>query len=58
VKKLTLDEILMFHRKIVKKTGGREGLRDKSLLESQLINSNKHLMERIYIQPSLIRYQL
>jgi death-on-curing protein len=36
VKKLTLDEILMFHRKILKKTGGRDGLRDKSLLESAI----------------------
>ncbi len=36
MKKLTLDEILMFHRKILKKTGGRDGLRDKSLLESAI----------------------
>lgn len=36
MKKLTLNEILIFHSKILNKTGGRDGLRDKSLLESAI----------------------
>ena len=53
MKKLTLDEILMFHGKIVKKTGGREGLRDKSLLESA-INQVEQTFDGKDLYPTVI----
>ncbi len=34
--KITVDNILLFHKKIIKETGGSEGIRDIKLIESGL----------------------
>ena len=35
---LTVDEIITIHKKLIEKTGGVSGLRDRSLLESAVLN--------------------
>lgn len=37
---LTLEEILSLHSKIIKQTGGSDGLRDRGLLESAIYSAN------------------
>lgn len=37
---LSVDEIINTHSKLISKTGGLDGLRDISLLESAVINAN------------------
>lgn len=36
MKRVTLEQVILFHNKITKKTGGSEGIRDISLIESAL----------------------
>lgn len=36
MKTINLDQLLIFHEKIIKETGGSSGVRDNSLLESAL----------------------
>ena len=36
MKTISLDELLVFHRKIIEKTGGSKGIRDLNLIESAL----------------------
>jgi len=36
MKNITVDEILMFHKKIIRQIGGSEGVRDSTLIESAL----------------------
>lgn len=33
---LIIENVLMFHEKIIKETGGRAGIRDRGLIESGL----------------------
>ena len=36
MKAISLEELLVFHRKIIEKTGGSKGIRDLNLIESAL----------------------
>jgi len=36
MKTVTLNDILLFHKKIIKETGGSEGVRDIGLIDSSL----------------------
>ena len=36
MKTISLEELLVFHRKIIEKTGGSKGIRDLNLIESAL----------------------
>ncbi len=36
MKMVTLNDILLFHKKIIEETGGREGVRDVGLIDSSL----------------------
>lgn len=36
MKKLKVDDIILFHSKIIKSTGGSDGIRDLSLIESAI----------------------
>ena len=36
MKTISLEELLVFHRKIIEKTGGAKGIRDLNLIESAL----------------------
>ncbi len=36
---LTIDEIIELHSKLIEKTGGCQGIRDKNLLESAIYSS-------------------
>lgn len=40
MKNIDIDELLLFHNKIVDKTGGSKGIRDKTLLISALNRAN------------------
>lgn len=37
---LTVDEIILMHRKLIDKTGGLDGIRDMGMLESAVMNCN------------------
>lgn len=37
---LTVDEIILMHRKLIDKTGGLVGIRDMGMLESAVMNCN------------------
>lgn len=37
---LTIDEIIAMHSKLIKKTGGLDGIRDMGMLESAVMNCN------------------
>ena len=39
MKILKLDDVILFHRKIIKSTGGSDGIRDLSLIESSIYNA-------------------
>ena len=39
MKRLTLEQVLAFHEKMIKSTGGSAGLRNKSLLDSAISNA-------------------
>lgn len=39
MKRLTLEQVLALHEKMIKSTGGSAGLRDKSLLDSAISNA-------------------
>ncbi|WP_206023686.1 hypothetical protein [Saccharibacillus alkalitolerans] len=36
MKSITIDQLLIYHQKIMKVTGGSDGVRDQGLLESAL----------------------
>ena len=54
MKKLSLNEILIFHSKILNKSLGRDGLRDKSLLESA-INQIEQTFEGKDLYPTVTK---
>lgn len=43
---LTVDEIMGLHRKMVARTGGSDGLRDKGLLESAVLSAQSSFADQ------------
>lgn len=41
MKNIELGDVLIFHRKLIKQTGGSDGIRDLGLIESALIHKLK-----------------
>lgn len=39
MKKISIEQVINLHQKMIKTTGGKKGVRDKSLLESALNNA-------------------
>ena len=63
MKTISLEELLVFHRKIIEKTGGSKGIRDLNLIESALNRAfvtfeSKDLYKVIIDKISAITYGL
>lgn len=50
---LTLEEILVLHSKLIERTGGSDGLRDRGLLESAIYSANASF-DGVEIYPTCI----
>ena len=50
---LTIEEIITLHSKLITATGGSEGLRDKGLLESAVLNCYQSFANEV-LYPSII----
>lgn len=63
MKKISLEEVILFHKKIVKQTGGSSDIRDITLVESALKNADmsfggKDLYPSIEEKISVILYAI
>ncbi len=63
MKKLGLEDVLVFHRKLIEQTGGSDGIRDLGLIESALNRAfmtyeGKDLYQEIEDKISVITYSL
>jgi death-on-curing protein len=63
VNTITLEQLLVFHEKIIISSGGSNGVRDRSLLESAINKANQtfdgqDLYDGIYRKISVISYSL
>lgn len=50
MKTVDMKDVLRFHKKLIEKTGGSDGIRDYNLVDSALTEPLLHLMGKIYIQ--------
>ncbi|GAB6991795.1 type II toxin-antitoxin system death-on-curing family toxin [Paenibacillus pini] len=63
MKNITIEQLVIFHGKIVKSTGGADGVRDRGLLESALNKSKvtfdgRELYEGLYRKIAVTGYAL
>ena len=52
MKRLSKEQILMLHSKLIEQTGGTAGVRDFNLSESAIETLFRYLAEKSYIQRS------